>query len=583
MATLKIKLTTAPILCKIHFNPASGWGLVVLAVDSSLEGWGATLGQYDDKGQKRVARYESGLWSDAEKTYDATKRECRGILKALQKLRFWLYGVHFILETDANVLVAQLNRAATDLPGALVTRWLAWIRLFDFEVRHVKGSRHTAADGLSRRPANPASEPEDTDVDKFIARELDSLGIDPIPYEGRNPRQIQVNLTSKTISDRSEYSESHVNHWSTKGSRDLHTDASEPDSTNNSESSRSYLHPLDDSYGDQYQEIAQYLVTHMRPEGMSAGEFWRLRKNSADYSVRDRLLWRNATKIYPPRLVLDEDGQKSTVLHRLHSKTGHPGRESTYWKVATRYWWRGMYTDVRNFVRSCEPCQKKSKRRLHGALYPMKCVPLWHRCSLDVVKLPNSQRGKCLIVARDDFSNWPEARVVRKATAKALAKFIRDDVICRHGVVGEMKMDGGSEFKGAVIKELKRMDIKRCVISAYNPKANGQVERGHQSFKDAFIALTEGGKGKWLHWLSWVLLADRTTVHGPTGFTPFYMVYGREAILPIETEFPTWRTLGWEKVRDLTTLLEFRARQFAMRDEDVDEAKLRKDRRRAEG
>ena len=51
-----------------------------------------------------------------------------------------------------NVLVAQLNRSATDLPGALVTRWIVYIQLFDFKVCHVLGNKHTAADRLSRRP-----------------------------------------------------------------------------------------------------------------------------------------------------------------------------------------------------------------------------------------------------------------------------------------------------------------------------------------------------------------------------------------------------------------------------------------------
>jgi len=85
-------------------------------------------------------------------SYDAMKCECHAVLKALQKVRYWLYGVHFILEMDANVLVTQLNQSATDLPGSLVTRWIAYIRLFNFEVCHVPGHKHTAADGLSRRP-----------------------------------------------------------------------------------------------------------------------------------------------------------------------------------------------------------------------------------------------------------------------------------------------------------------------------------------------------------------------------------------------------------------------------------------------
>lgn len=95
--------------------------------------------------------------------------------------------------------------------------------------------------------------------------------------------------------------------------------------------------------------------------------------------------------------------------------------------------------------------------------------------------------------------------------------------------------------------------------------------------------MTEGGKKKWTRCLEAVLFADRTTVHGPTGHTPFYMVYGREAVLPIETKYPTWRALAWEEVRTREELLTLRARQIEMRDEDVEESMLRKNRRRQEG
>jgi hypothetical protein len=65
------------------------------------------------------------------------------------------------------VLVAQLNRAAIDHLRALIIRWLAWIRLFDFEVRHVLRKQYIAADALSRRLRYPddtrSSEEEDID------------------------------------------------------------------------------------------------------------------------------------------------------------------------------------------------------------------------------------------------------------------------------------------------------------------------------------------------------------------------------------------------------------------------------------
>ena len=54
-------------------NYSEGAGSIILAVDASLEGWGATLMQIVD-GKRHPARYESGVWTPQEKVYDATKR-----------------------------------------------------------------------------------------------------------------------------------------------------------------------------------------------------------------------------------------------------------------------------------------------------------------------------------------------------------------------------------------------------------------------------------------------------------------------------------------------------------------------------
>jgi hypothetical protein len=99
----------------------------------------------------------------------------------LRKCRLWLYGIRFTVETDANTLVAQLNRTATDLPGALVTRWLAWIRLWDFDVRHIPGKQNVVADALSRIPwdKDMANARQD-DLDAFVDYELSSMRISPI-------------------------------------------------------------------------------------------------------------------------------------------------------------------------------------------------------------------------------------------------------------------------------------------------------------------------------------------------------------------------------------------------------------------
>jgi hypothetical protein len=175
MEELKKALTEAPALVTISY--AEDAGLIILAVDSSGRGWGACLMQEVD-GKRHPARYESGLWTEQEVRYDATKRECRGVLKALKKVRSYLYGVHFLLEVDVAVLAAQLNRSGTDLFSALITRWLAWVRLFDFDVRHVSDTKHSGLDGLLRRPrieSDNIDEQYEEDIDDFIDVELNAI------------------------------------------------------------------------------------------------------------------------------------------------------------------------------------------------------------------------------------------------------------------------------------------------------------------------------------------------------------------------------------------------------------------------
>lgn len=130
-----------------------------------------------------LLRYKSNTWSLAEQKYNATKRKCRNVLKAFKKFRHYFYGIHFVLETDASMLVTQLNCPGVDLPGVLITRWLAWIWLFDFKVKHVPGRKHTAADGLSQRLAVKGENNGTENIDEFIAAKLNSIHVNPIALD----------------------------------------------------------------------------------------------------------------------------------------------------------------------------------------------------------------------------------------------------------------------------------------------------------------------------------------------------------------------------------------------------------------
>ena len=107
-----------------------------------------------------------------------------------------------------------------------------------------------------------------------------------------------------------------------------------------------------------------------------------------------------------------------------------------------------------------------------------------------------------------------------------------------------MIIDSGPKNKKLVKAFTKRYGIKRVVISTYNSKANRIIERGYKPIKAALAKITDGGEGNWVENLHAVVLADRCTTKSTTGLTPFYILYGREAVLPIKMSVPTWRVLG---------------------------------------
>ena len=57
-------------------------------------------------------------------------------------------------------------------------------------------------------------------------------------------------------------------------------------------------------------------------------------------------------------------------------------------------------------------------------MFPTRASRLFTKLGIDVVHMPNSEGFSRLVVIRDDFSGWAEARALRNADAKSVAKFI---------------------------------------------------------------------------------------------------------------------------------------------------------------
>jgi len=572
MEILKEALTTAPALVGISYEPEAGD--IIAAFDASKRGWGAVLMQEDEQKRRHPARYESGLWSASEMNYDAGKKECKALLKGLKKFRQYLYGVHFIVELDAKILVAQLNRSASDLPGALVTRWIAWIRLFDFEVRHVSGKKNVVADGLSRKPPGPSDilEEDEEDIEDFIDGELDFIRVAPTVTRPRSAGARVYPVA--TVEGRTEEEEDEGERGDEQAGEGEEEEEREWDPEGGER-----LRP---GYSEESKAIALYLTTLKKPSHMTSKQFRRFRTNALTFMVHKGHLFKRASKNMPLRRVVDSEVDRFKILKAAHEESGHRGREGTYRRVADRYWWEDIMDRVGKYVRGCEECQKRDGRRLEEALHPTWVSIMWQKVCLDIVYMPNVGGYKYLVLARDDLSGWVEGRPLREKTAPAVARFLWEDIICRFGLYGRMVVDGGTENKAMVKRLTERYGIRRIEISAYHPQANS-VERGHQAIKDSLSKLANAGKGNWLKNLHACLWADRTTVRTTTGVSAFRFNYGYEPIMPIEEEVPGWSFLAWEDVKSTADLLALRTLQLQRRDEDYQEISQRVRRLREQG
>jgi hypothetical protein len=154
-----------------------------------------------------------------------------------------------------------------------------------------------------------------------------------------------------------------------------------------------------------------------------------------------------------------------------------------------------------------------------------------------------------------------------------VCRFLVEEVVCRYGCVGKIVADRG-ELDAPEAEELfDRLGVKLSLTTAYNPEANGKVERGHGPIVKALVRACEGQVGNWpRQLLPYALWADRTTHSSVTGFMPAKLMYGQKLVMPTERTISSWAALEWRNEMSREELLAARIWQLERRAEDTERA-----------
>jgi len=148
---------------------------------------------------------------------------------------------------------------------------------------------------------------------------------------------------------------------------------------------------------------------------------------------------------------------------------------------------------------------------------------------------PSSKGHKFILVAVDYFTKWVEAIPLKAVDQNDVINFIEEYIVFRFGIPETITTDQGKMFTGQKISQYaQNLGIKMINLTPYYTQANGQVE----AINKILISLIKKHIGKkpkaWHETLNQVLWAYRNSPKEATRTTPFRLVYGHDAVLPVE-------------------------------------------------
>ena len=477
----------------------------ILKTDGSAYTVGAVLSQKDERGKEVMCACASQKLNSVEVKWAAFDKEYFALIWGVRQFSHYLKFARFTVITDSKPLTSAINMEAKNDATGKRTRWSIELQSYDFKLLYKKGKLHQDADALSRCPhADPPKECEDimiagaVDVSESAVAEAgtDETFVELLIAEQRKDPDLKE-LISK-LEDMAETGDPGNAQAEVIGPRRL----------------------LDRDYAI----IDQILYTV-----------------ETDKTTGDRL-----AKITVPKALIGD------FLKKSHGDlySGHPGNKRTYDKLSKFAYWPRMRRDVENMVQSCYFCQAARPNQFkkmvpvkpQEAEFPLQFV------QSDLVKFyPPSQGYSYVLVFEDRFTKfcvlYPIADKNTITVAKRFSNFVT-----RFGCPITWSTDNGGEFKSKVVDALCKVYGTRKRFSlAWHPQSNGQTERKNSTIIAQLSKRIAQYGSNWAAQLPYIEFCYNTTPHRATGFTPYRLMFGREARTPFMSQMPQVDVTGWDR------------------------------------
>ncbi|WJX23763.1 hypothetical protein P8452_12952 [Trifolium repens] len=298
-----------------------------------------------------------------------------------------------------------------------------------------------------------------------------------------------------------------------------------------------------------FHDIKCFLQSQEYPPGASNKDKKTLRRLSGNFFLNGDVLCKRNFDMVLLRCV--DRHEADMLMHEVHE--GSFGTHSNGHAMAKKmliagYYWMTMESDCCKHVKRYHKCQIYADKihvppTLLNVLSSPWSFSMWGIDMIGMIEPKASNGHRFILVAIDYFTKWVEAASYANVTRQVVVRFIKNHLICRYGVPSKIITDNGSNLNNKMMKELcKDFKIEHHNSSPYRPKMNGAVEAANKNIKKIIQKMVVTYKD-WHEMLPFALHGYRTSVRTSTGATPFSLVYGMEAVLPVEVEIPSMRVL----------------------------------------
>jgi hypothetical protein len=551
---LKRRLTTGPILA----FPMDDCEYKV-ETDCSTHAAAAILYQKQHD-VWRVISFASRVLNNAEANYCSSRLELLAVIFALKKFRHFLLGTRFTIVVDNSSLSYLMS---STMLLSMEARYLNFISEYDFVIERTPGAKHTAVDGLSRKPCCRDDVSQMCVKCRPRTRVVRRRPMRGGPRAGRSSgvtasqRQVDPTATASVNSD------TEMTVQDTPGAADglgdgsvSNCDLPPPQAPGDADAKND---DGEDVLTDDRLRAEQQADPNVRyiydllnagrelqwaDVNQSNSETRILFAQRQSLCVRDGLLYRQFVK--PDGNVLYYQAVIPYALRRrylgeIHGSkiAGHLGFMKSYHRLVQVAYWPQMARDLTLFIKTCAKCNgvRKEMHARHSPLRFANTTAVFEKVHVDLTgPHPKSRNGYVYILtAVCAFSKYLITVPLRNKSCFTVARELVRRVYLVFGPSHFLVHDGGAEFSNELAHSINALlSIKNVRVSPYRPAGNGIVERSHRLMNKLFATTVDRDPKSWCEMLPYIAFAYNSAKHSSTEFSPFYLMFAREANTPID-------------------------------------------------